>query len=320
MIDHVIVMAASPGRRMEALTQTRPKAMLPILGKPIVGWVMDGYYKAGIRRFTVVVGEREGDVAGWLATHWYSDVTLKFAAQGHQRGTASALFATRSLIDGPFVAASCDVILSDEQIAQLSCYFEKRPSDVAALNLSHAPDQVMQGAAVLLDPRGNALYISELPTGAHQDYMTALPVYGFTPRVLDYLDKTPVAGQSGERALTAAIQMIIDDGGVVGALEVDWSIRLDAPDDLLTANTFLMAQYESPIVQSTIPESVEITPPIHIDPGVKVGGNAKIGPNVYLESGSIVGADAVLSDVVVLGAQIVVGQRIERQIVIEERP
>lgn len=320
MIDHVIVMAASPGRKMEALTHTRPKAMLPILGKPIAGRIMDGYYKAGIRRFTVVVGEREGDVAGWLAMHWYSDVTLKFAAQGHQRGTASALFATRSLIDGPFIVASCDVILPDEQIARLACYFETRPSDVAALNLSHSPDQVTQGAAVLLDPRGNVLYISELPTGAHQDYMTALPAYGFTPKVLDYLDKLPVAEQSGERALTAAIQLIIDDGGVVGALEAGESIRLDGPDDLLAANTLLMAQYESPVLQSTIPESVEITSPVHIDPGVKVGSGARIGPNVYLESGSIIGADAVVSDAVILGAQIGMGQQIEHQVIIEERP
>lgn len=320
MIDHVIVMAASPGRKMEALTQTRPKAMLPILGKPIIGWVMDSYYRAGIRRFTVVVGEREGDVAGWLPMHWYSDVTLRFAAQGHQRGTASALFATRSLIDGPFIATSCDVILPDEQIAHLAQYFETRPSDVAALNLFHAPDQVMQGASVLLDPRGNVLYISETPTGAHQDSMTALPVYGFTPKVLDYLDKMPVAEQSGERALAAAIQMIIDDGGVVGAVESSWNMRLDEPDDLLTANTLLMARYESSVVQSAIPETVEITPPVHIDPGVRVGSGARLGPNVYLESGTIIGPDAVLSDAVVLGAQVGAGQRIEHQVISEEQP
>jgi bifunctional UDP-N-acetylglucosamine pyrophosphorylase/glucosamine-1-phosphate N-acetyltransferase len=178
----------------------------------------------------------------------------------------------------------------------------------------------MQGAAVLLDPRGNALYVSELPTGAHQDYMTALPVYGFTPRVLDYLDKMPVAEQSGERALTAAIQLIIDDGGVVGALESSWNIRLDEPDDLLTANAVLMAEYPSPVLQSAIPESVEITPPVHIDPGVKVGSGARIGPNVYLESGSIIGADATVSDAAVLGAQIGMGQHVEHQIIIEERP
>jgi NDP-sugar pyrophosphorylase family protein len=317
MIEHVIVMAASPGRKMEALTETRPKAMLPILGKPIVSWVMDSYYKAGIRRFTVVVGEREGDVAGWLTSNWHSDVKLSFALQGHQRGTASALFATRNFIDGPFIVASCDVILPDEQIGRLASYFDSHPSDIAALNLFYAPDQVMEGAAVLLGPRGDVLYISEQPTGAHQDYMTALPVYAFTPRVLDYLDNVPVVGQSGKRVLTAAIQVIIDDRGIVGALEAGWCIRLDEPEDLLTANTLLMAKYEESVVQSTIPETVEITPPVHIDPGVQIGNGVKLGPNVYLESGSIIGSNAKLSDVVVLGAEVDTGQKLERQVISE---
>ncbi|MBN1311920.1 MAG: NTP transferase domain-containing protein [Anaerolineae bacterium] len=318
MIEHVIVMAASPGRKMEALTRTRPKAMLPILGKPIVAWVMDSYYKAGIRRFTVVVGEREGDVAGWLTSNWYSDVKLSFALQGHQRGTASALFATRAFIDGPFIAASVDVILPDEQIARLAGYFDSHPSDIAALNLFYAPDQVMEGAAVLLGPRGDVLYISEQPTGAHQDYMTALPVYAFTPKVLSYLDNVPVVEQSGKRVLTAAIQMIIDDRGIVGALEAGWCIRLDAPDDLLTANTLLMANYEEPIVQSRLPDTVKIASPVHIDAGVKVGNGVKLGPNVYLESGSVIGSNAVLRDVVVLGAEVDAGQKLERQVVSED--
>jgi glucose-1-phosphate thymidylyltransferase len=320
MIEHVIVMAASPGRKMEELTRTRPKAMLPILGKPIIGWVMDSYYKAGIRRFTVVVGEREGDVAGWLASSWYSDVKLTFALQGHQRGTASALFATRAFVDGPFIAASCDVILADEQIARLAGYFDSHPSDVGVLNLFYAPDQIMEGASVLLGPRGDVVYISEQSTGAHQDYMTALPVYGFTPTVLNYLDNVPVAERSGERALTSAIQVIIDDHCVVGAIETGWCLRLEEPGDLLTANTLLMARYEDSIVQSELPSTVKIIPPVHVDAGVKVGNGASLGPNVYLETGSIVGANAVLNDVAVLGAQIDPGQRVERQVIGEERP
>ncbi|MBN1428642.1 MAG: NTP transferase domain-containing protein [Anaerolineae bacterium] len=320
MIEHVIVMAASSGRKLESLTRTRPKAMLPLLGKPLVAWVMDSYYKAGIRRFTVVVGEREGDVAGWLTSNWYSDVKLSFALQGHQRGTASALFATRAFIDGPFIAASVDVILPDEQIARLAGYFDTHPSDIAVLNLFYAPDQIMEGAAVLLGPRGNVLYISEQPTGAHQDYMTALPVYGFTPRVLDYLDNVPVVGQSGKRVLPTAIQVIIDDQGVVGALEAGWCMRLNEPADLLKANTLLMSKYEESIVQSHLPESAEITPPVHIDPGVKIGNGVKLGPNVYLESGSTIGSNAVLQDVVVLGAEVDAGQRIERQVIGEDSP
>ena len=57
MIEHVLVMAAGRGQRMGNLTRTRPKALLPIMGRPMIVRVMDCFYEAGIRRFTVVVGE-----------------------------------------------------------------------------------------------------------------------------------------------------------------------------------------------------------------------------------------------------------------------
>ena len=57
--------------------------MLPILGRPMIGWVLENFYQTGIRDFTVVVGEYEGTVVEWLTTDWHSDVKLTFAPQGH---------------------------------------------------------------------------------------------------------------------------------------------------------------------------------------------------------------------------------------------
>ena len=88
---------------MESLTRTRPKAMLPILGKPLIAWVMEGLYRADIRNFTLVVGEHEGVVIEWLTSKWHQDVHFTFAPQGHRRGTASTLIAARGFIDQPFI-------------------------------------------------------------------------------------------------------------------------------------------------------------------------------------------------------------------------
>lgn len=319
VINHVIIMAAAPSRKMERLTGSRPAAMLPILGKPTIAWVMDGYYKAGIRRFTVVVGEREGSVAGWLSSNWHKDAKLNFAPQGPQRGTASTLYATRSLIDGPFLIASCDILLPEEHAEKLAAYFDTHPSDVAALNLFYAPDDVSSGANVLLDPRGNVVYISERPTGGHQDNMTALPLYAFTPAILDYLDRVPVVEQSGERALAAGIQLMIDDKKVVGALETGWRIRLNDPEDLLMANILLMANDSQPVLGSPVPSSAKVTPPVHIDPGVMIGQGVSLGPNVYVETGSIIGANANISESIILGVRVGAGQIISREVVNRER-
>lgn len=304
---------------MEPLTRTRPKAMLPLLGMPMIARVMEDYYKAGIRRFTVVVGEQEGAAAAWLSTQWHTDIKLQFAPQGHQRGTASTLFATRALIDSPVIIAPCDVLMPEEHVKRLAVYFDTHPSDAAVLSLYYAPDDITFGSSVFLDPRGNVMYISETPTGAHQDNMTALPVYGFTPKVLDHLDRVPVKEESGERVMASAIQSMIDSGQVVGALETGWRVRLNEPEDILTACILLMARYEQPVLGSVIADSVTIIPPVHIDAGVTIGAGTKLGPNVYLETGTVVESNSEISESVILARRIGAGQSIEREVVSKDR-
>jgi phosphoenolpyruvate phosphomutase len=53
-----IVLAASRGRGLEALTADRPKVMLPIAGKPLLRRLVDGFKKQGINDITVVGGYR----------------------------------------------------------------------------------------------------------------------------------------------------------------------------------------------------------------------------------------------------------------------
>jgi len=271
----------------------------------------------GIRRFTVVLAEMEGDVAGWLSRKWHPDVELKFFPQGHQRGTASALFAAREAIDGPFVITAGDNLIPDQHVARICTYFETHPSDVAVLSLLYAPEDVAASSGVLLDPRGHVMYISEKPTLAHQDYMTAVAVYGFTPRVMAYLDKAPVTHE-GERMLTAAIQAMIDDGLPVGCVVTEWRISLTRPQDLLAANMHYLAELgDNASLMSEILPSVQIIPPVRIDPGVVIGPDVTLGPKVYLESGSVIDAGARVSYSIVLGGRVRAGKDVAGRIVAE---
>ena len=318
MIEHVIVMAAVPGRAMHNLTSVRPKAMLPLLGKPMIARVMDAFYEADIRNFTVVVGEAGGSIVEWLTSKWHQDVQLRFAAQGHQRGTASALAAARELIEGPFIATSCDAIVPQDHITQMLFYFDTHPSDAAVLSLLVSPEEATDAAGVLLDPRGNVGYISEQGIGAHQDFLTTLPVYGFHPEVLNYLDRVPVSGESGERVLSAAIQGMIDEGQLVGSIQAEWQVKLETPEDLMRENLRLLADEGESTVLSNVPPDVEIVDPVYIEEGVSLGSGSVIGPNVYLEGGTRIGSNVTISDAVILGRHIEAGATIEQQILAEE--
>jgi phosphoenolpyruvate phosphomutase len=53
-----VVLAASRGKGLEAVTTDRPKVMLPIAGKPLLRWLIDGFKKESINDITVVGGYR----------------------------------------------------------------------------------------------------------------------------------------------------------------------------------------------------------------------------------------------------------------------
>ena len=53
-----VVLAASRGKGLEAVTADRPKVMLPIAGKPLIRWLVDAFKKESINDVTVVGGYR----------------------------------------------------------------------------------------------------------------------------------------------------------------------------------------------------------------------------------------------------------------------
>jgi phosphoenolpyruvate phosphomutase len=53
-----IVLAASRGHGLEAVTAERPKVMLPVAGKPLLRWLVDAFKKQGVNDITVVGGYR----------------------------------------------------------------------------------------------------------------------------------------------------------------------------------------------------------------------------------------------------------------------
>jgi phosphoenolpyruvate phosphomutase len=61
-----IVLAATRGRGLEAITVERPKVMLPIAGKPLLRWLVDGFKRQNVNDITVVGGYRADaiDTAG----------------------------------------------------------------------------------------------------------------------------------------------------------------------------------------------------------------------------------------------------------------
>jgi phosphoenolpyruvate phosphomutase len=83
-----VVLAASRGSGLEAMTAERPKVMLTIAGKPLLRWLVDGFKKESINDITVVGGYRADaiDTAGIKLV-----VNERYAESGELSSLACAL-------------------------------------------------------------------------------------------------------------------------------------------------------------------------------------------------------------------------------------
>src|ERR1700678_2125652 len=83
-----VILAASRGRGLEAITTDRPKVMLPIAGKPLLRWLIDGFKKESVNEITVVGGYRADaiDTAGIKLV-----VNERYAATGELASLACAV-------------------------------------------------------------------------------------------------------------------------------------------------------------------------------------------------------------------------------------
>jgi phosphoenolpyruvate phosphomutase len=88
-----VVLAASRGKGLEAVTVDRPKVMLPIAGKPLLRWLVDAFKKQGINDVTVVGGYRADaiDTAGVRLV-----INDRFAQTGELASLACAIDAFES--------------------------------------------------------------------------------------------------------------------------------------------------------------------------------------------------------------------------------
>ncbi|MGF6448597.1 phosphoenolpyruvate mutase [Paraburkholderia youngii] len=98
-----VVLAASRGKGLEAVTGERPKVMLPIAGKPLLRWLVDAFKKQGVNDITVVGGYRADaiDTAG---------IRLVVNEQHAQTGELASLACALDKLSGDTVISYGDLL------------------------------------------------------------------------------------------------------------------------------------------------------------------------------------------------------------------
>ena len=114
-----VILAAGKGSRLHPITLQRSKAMLPILGKPIVERVMEMLADNGVDDFILVVSPQDRDITRYFRRESTIEADIRFVYQPERKGMANALACAAPLIGETFVLSACDNLVATGDVARL---------------------------------------------------------------------------------------------------------------------------------------------------------------------------------------------------------
>ncbi len=317
-----VILAAGNGNRLKPFTLSRSKAMAPVVGKPIISRVMEGIYAAGIKDFVVVIGPNDSPLKEYfsfpLFIENYPDISLSFATQNERLGTAHALSCAKGLISDTFILSACDSLYKDNLITDFVSAFKAQGQKGALLLQEVDETRFSKSGIVGFDSKGFINKIIEKPSPDEApSHMASLPLYIFSPEIMEFVDKVPLS-KRGEYELQDAIQFFIDKFGSLGKFVTDFRLELTSPEDLLNLNLKFLETigFESKFPKN-ISSTCKIISPVYISEKAFIGNNCEIGPNVYLEEGSVIEDDCHLDNSIVLSNGLVKrGSNLSHEIVL----
>ncbi len=313
-----VILAAGRGDRLWPITRTRSKAMAPVLGKPIVERVMETLVANGVDKFLLVVSPDDGHITHYFRHQSAIPAQVDCAVQPERLGMAHALACAAPLIRGDFLLSACDNLVAAADVGRLLAAWRGSPRPNAVLALMPVePEQVRQGGVVAMDGPWVTRIIEKPSPDQAPSNIYSLPLYCFSPRILDYLSEVPRSPR-GEYELQDAIQMLIQREGHVCGLTIPHRLTLTSPQDLLTINVHYLAMGDDsiPLAPRTVGAGTRFVPPLCIEHDTDIGADCIIGPNAYVEHGCHIGDRVTIRDAVVLnGAAVPDGAIVQDQVV-----
>lgn len=286
-----VVLAAGQGTRMRPLTERRPKPMLPVADRPLVGHTVTSAVDAGASSIVLVVGYEAEDVRSYFGDT-VNGVDITYAVQEEQRGTADAVrTAANHLDEGPFVVLNGDALYDDPSLASLY--------EADAAVGSYRVDDPTNYGVLTTDGAGTVTGVVEKPADPPSDLINT-GAYVFPAEAQTWLD----VGESerGELELTDVLERTCGEYAVESVPFDRW-LDVGRPWELLEANEWKLDELERDIRGDVadgadLRGNVVVEEGATVEPGVVIEGptlvrkGATVGPNAYIRGATLVGEGA----------------------------
>ncbi|ELZ07840.1 bifunctional sugar-1-phosphate nucleotidylyltransferase/acetyltransferase [Natrialba aegyptia] len=291
-----VVLAAGEGTRIRPLSGSVPKPMLPVADRPLVAHTVDAAIDAGADEIVLVVGYESETVREFFSAT-YRGVSVSYAVQTDQNGTADAVNAASEHLDGPFAVLNGDNLYDPAAIAAL---FDSCPA-VCAIEVKDP-----RNYGVLSTDDGTVVDIVEKPADPPTNLANA-GAYAFPERARDWLDVP--ASERGEHEITDVLARVIDEFAVTPVTTDRW-MDVGRPWELLEANEWKLGELDRRI-EGEVSDAAQLEGAVVVEEGATVKPGVVVEGPALIRSGATVGPNAYVRGATLLGEDVSVGNAVE---------
>lgn len=281
----IVIPMAGLGTRLRPHTWSKPKPLVSVAGRPVLGHVLQMFESlASIEEVVFIVGYLGDQIKSYMDES-YPEIKASYVVQEEMKGQSHALWLAREHLEGPAYLAFVDTIIE------------------ADLSLGHTgPGQAIAWVKEVDDPRrfgvadvdenGRVLRLIEKP----EDPSINLALAGFyyfpqAGELVSAFEKQFSGGAllGGEYYLADAINLMLEAGLEMRIRQVDVWMDCGKPDALLETNRYLLEHGCDNSGEVEERQGLVLVPPVFIHPGARIR-DSRLGPHASI------GADSVISN------------------------
>jgi bifunctional UDP-N-acetylglucosamine pyrophosphorylase/glucosamine-1-phosphate N-acetyltransferase len=295
----VVILAAGKGKRM---LSKKPKVMHALMGKPMIGYVVDRAHELSAGKVIVVTGHEKAAVEEYL-----TGKGVAFALQAEQKGTAHALLTAAPLLtkDVILVLYGDVPLIRSETLASFIEFFKKSPG-IAFMTTEVANPQGY--GRVIMKKDEIEQIVEDVEATERQKKVREINT-GIcmlqTRMLLDLVKSIKADNKKGEYYLTDIVKVARKKGIAVKAYHHSAAhevLGINVRNELLEANLIMKER----ILDYHLERGVGFADRnVYIEDNVKIGLDTVIFPNCFLMGATVIGADAVIGPNVVIKDSIV---------------
>jgi glucose-1-phosphate thymidylyltransferase len=290
---NIIVPVAGLGKRLRPQTWSRPKPLVSVAGKPVLGHVLDRLLTVPVERAVFVTGYLGDQIEEHVRTSY--DIDSHFVEQPTPLGQSHAIIQAKGKVSGETLIVFPDMLFEADlsqtiELAHDGALFVKEVDDPRKFGVVEKDgDRITRLVEKPTEPVSNEAVIGIYFFKQIEDLFEAIEY-----QMAENLQK------DGEFYIADAIQYMIDNGSSITTLSAPVWEDCGSPEALLHTNRYLLDRFG---VEAAPRNGNVIIPPVVIDSSAQISSSV-IGPYASIGAGVSVEQSIVQDSIVDEGAQI----------------